>query len=308
MTETKVNNNYEHDVVNIESSSLNIVSDTLLINDKNILFNLMDNAFSIMEKSTLKTINYDENIKYLNCHFYGLITKIILLDFPYSSYKLSFNGSNVISSSYNKEDNIQYFDFSKQNKSQTLEHFIMITKVSSEPELSNRNDYINLDNIDSIRLNVSKKIKLKEIHEILLDGYFIENKKWIKKIKSVKMYTSYVYVPKIYNRPLYSIQITNKMNDRTYRFIVIINGKEFGPFVISDTIFLKFKNPDKNFYGLQYEYLNETQKINSLNMVKIDKFIIVFLDKILNMNDIEFNQFYIETKNMSIENKFALNY
>lgn len=105
--------------------------------------------------------------------------KITLIDFPMSQYTLQLNGRNVMTAKNN------IFDFSVK-KSEMLKNFMYVSfplTGNNKLEYLDRNEYINLSMFMKIEINYPKSVNFpnNSSYQILLSGYFYENKNWIKK-------------------------------------------------------------------------------------------------------------------------------
>lgn len=291
-------------------SSLNVKTDDYCPISNELLFNSTNISYTILEGEDItdkiffycKDLNHNLNKKkyindkyYQTCHFSGIITRIVLVDFPKNkTYFLSLNDQNVDSASFDFRNGNYFFDFAKENKSDMLKIYIETAKSGYEPYIENRNDYINFDRIDSIKINASNNTKFDKNYKILLFGYFMENGEWINNTREYQMYTTGVI--KINCSYLtHNLIINAPLNIPNTQFMVMINDKYFGPFELNGTKYVNFENPTKTFFGKQNIHLNDIQNMKSINLAHTH---------INNLSIILLNNYEIIPKIQFIQNRY----
>jgi hypothetical protein len=205
----------------------------------------------------------------------GLINKITLIDFPLSQYILQLNGHNSATAIYNSENGHFEFDFTK-SMSKTLDDFNSITRSSDEPNIKNRQQYVNFDRIDQIRIIIPKGLQLNQKHTYSFHGFFKVKDQWIECDKEFVLYP-YNTHSLFFNHVTESIDLKVNKNDGT--IIVYVNHTELCRFKTTTNLTrITFANPNQILKGRQNQYLSDEINQKSLNMSRVYKFDVVVLD------------------------------
>lgn len=198
----------------------------------------------------------------------GIITKIILEDFPACyKYMLSVNGGHIDSTVI--QDGKCTFDFSKREKSARLEQFISLLVDEDEPNIIDRNHYVNFYKANLIQIYCSNsKIIYPPYMHIKLVGYFEENGEWIRREELWRVFTQNVI--SIYlTWPTQSVILTQKYNTSPNKFYFCCykNGDVLfsGPHVIVNQTVLTFDNMAHLFQGKINNHLSQLQNDTTIN-------------------------------------------
>ena len=143
-----------------------------------------------------------ELLKYISIPSDGIINRIILNDLPMCQYILTVNNQNCATSTFNSELNCCEFNLSGK-QSQMLSMFISSSKTNSEPQIQNRQTYLNFARCDIVGIIFPKTQKLNSVHTITLHGYFPttsisgdKNTQYIEKseVRRVYQYSTYKHI------------------------------------------------------------------------------------------------------------------
>jgi hypothetical protein len=234
-----------------------------------------DHNYALLEKhDVMKQLKLDgPHFRICNS---GLINKITLLDFPPGQYILSLCGVNCATARYNKTDHLYEFDLTKDNS--VLNAFKNSSIEIDEPILHNRYDYLNFDQIDTIRIISPQSLHLETKQTIRLHGFFSHDGHWnqIDEDADIYLHPYNTYRLNI-SHPTESLDIaTNKSGGL---IILQINGNELCRFESQTEMRrIKFNNPHQLFNGRQSDYLCEEINKNVINMSKINHCVIIALN------------------------------
>lgn len=208
-----------------------------------------EDYFLIHNVSLLKPMTSHK--KRMNLLISGLVDRIELNDFPYGQYTLSINGHCVATAKYNKCTRKHIFDFTDENnRSQELDVCINVFKYPNEPSLSDRQNYLNFDRVDTTEILYSTE--LNDIHHITFHGHMIFNDSYVEKSKEI-IVSPYTYIL----RPFSIIESIDVKTRGNGQLIVKIDEDDVGLFQInSPKIRIKFNNPHKVYNQipmLQYD-------------------------------------------------------
>lgn len=195
----------------------------------------------------------------------GIVNKIVLVDFPIGQYTLSLNGFNVATAKLNTGGQYE-FDFQDRKKSQILEMMIEVAK-GLEPEIPNRQNYLNLGRIDQINIHKSKDCTLSKKHTIQLYGYFLVDDQWINTVKEIAIYPHDTY-HLLSNHVIESFDLTIEGNGNVS---LLIDGDSYLSFQTQTGKYrIRVHNPHKLFHGRQNKYLSDEINQNVINMATFD--------------------------------------
>ena len=139
----------------------------------------------------------DNNKLIVPCDFSGLVRKIVIIGSDKDSkYLLLLCGHDCCNGKYDCESEAHIFNF--EEKTDTLKTFINAAVLSNEPEIVERQNYINFDKIDRVAIQIERnrrlplkvylygydeKYKMNSIHEYDIVRYNADPMKYtIKKI------------------------------------------------------------------------------------------------------------------------------
>jgi hypothetical protein len=279
-----INKNFETDLVSsfFENNTLPIENSFYMHNN---------DVYACLETVdiTNKIFNKPNTISFHS----GIITKIILEDFAPSQYTLNINQQNVMTAKLNLQTLKYEFDFSSPVKSQTLQILINVHRSTHEPEILDRDDYLNFYRLDHCNINCSNNTFLKQKQSIKLIGYFNNNGIWQQEERILDIY------PHNTNR-LYLHNVTDSITidcDQAFglkTLIVRINDVDVYNGVFTEKwTRIKFVDPNKQFNGAQNKFLSEYINKNTLNMLSIHKLEII----ILGANITKVNKHYFHVYN-----------
>jgi len=231
-----------------------------------------ETKYSILERGDINITKLSSNI--IKMYADVLCKKITLLNFPVGQYILNLNGQNCAtakcensSSSQNGQD--YSFDFSQEEHSKTTASFICCCNDPTEPVIENRDHYINLSRVDSIRI-ISFNHFQEGVHKIKLEGYCKENNQWLHKDKIIEIYPNSYQLH--LNQPTDCIDLRlQKINplDKAH-MIFRIDGEIYAEYALNDfdkCIRIKCKDlPNRSFKkGAQNLLLPEHINQNTIN-------------------------------------------
>ncbi len=164
---------------------------------------LVSKEFSNIEKSSSNKLQIFKS---------GIYNKIVLVNFPLSTYILSINSNNCASSKYDDLTKTQYFDFT--SKSELLKNYI-----------DNKKNII-LDNLFTCYIIVPKAIKLNHIHELkFITSDLKEELVQVYPYNTYKLSMNNVTESLLINMTSYNIKCNLQLylNDKLYKNIDAIN-------------------------------------------------------------------------------------
>jgi hypothetical protein len=180
-------------------------------------------AILVSDEAKLITNHHEKPTK-LRLQLWDFVTQIRLLDFPMGQYTLQVNGVNVATASMN--DEIMMFDF-KEKRSRMLETFIAVVVAPQEPQIVDRENYLNFNRIDSTILHLPKNVHLKTHHQIEIVGYFKSSidQTWKQGSRVIDLYPESTY-KLVMAHPTDSLTI--ETDNLKGQILVRINGQNAG--------------------------------------------------------------------------------
>lgn len=231
-----------------------------------------DNTYAILEKNIIKTQYHQENR--FKLYIYGIICCIKLKNLPMSQYTLILNGHNAMTGKFINDECI--FDF-RQHQSNILKKSIMEARCLDEPEIDDRDNYLNFNRIDVSNISFPKTLNFNYNHKIDMEltGYFKTNEEWLYTTKNIDIY------PHPKNNLILSINhptdcidilllpqynniegdILLYIEDKLYKTLKATNAKLYQR--------IKFEDPDLKYQAAQNNYLSEFINKNTLNFSMI---------------------------------------
>ena len=208
----------------------------------------------------------------------GIISKIILDDFPVAECTLVINGHDSgLSTIIN---GIQQFDFSTPPP--ILSIWLDMSKrnrdlPNTEEFNLNKENFLNLSAIDSLAIMIPAGVKLNKKHTIKLCGYFLDkNGQWYQDESTYDYYYYDTYRIHM-NNPTDSL--TFLTNNNAGELVIRLNGEDCYKYEIKDKKFrIKFNDLMLKHQGLANEYLSEYINKNTLNFSKINIMEIIMFD------------------------------
>lgn len=234
-------------------------------------------TYSVLTNKKHGYLECNKTRKY-NVRFSGIISKIILEDFPIDrQYILNTNGINITTAKV--IDGKQTFDITNSHKSNMVETFIKVTCEMLENE-ELKDNHLNFYKMD--RTYIIPNIPLeKERYTIKLVGFFYnENKQLVEKTINYDFFTNEIFIG--LRHPVREIIL---LHDTTsFNIYVRINDNLYGQFNSNtgdivprhlpvnncNYIILCFKDFQDIYNGSQNEHLSDEHNNNSLNFSRLD--------------------------------------
>lgn len=248
------------------------VTDSNEVLSSDILFHYDNDKYVVLENHNI-TNDTDVLKDNLIINADGIVSKIVLTDFPANAtYHLSLNNANADASIYDGQ--CQVFNFEKRHKSKNLD-FIIRTAIGFEPVILDRNSYLNMGRIDTIKINAPRTVEFNPVHHIHLHGYFYNRDTglWKNGIKEITMFIKgAIMIP--CNNIIESITLMNhSLSKFKTNFMVSINDECFGPYLLEKCCKLKIRRKDNKYYP---EYFGSAQKNNCIVLKYCENFNIIF--------------------------------
>lgn len=262
------------DIMNINVSLIDVRD----INQNKIINDTDKDKYAKINRDNLTFLNNDVDgdtpIQIINFDAIGYINKILLLDFPKTcNYKLVLNGQDITIANYNNDIAMYQFTFDKNKDGAFICNNIPCFEFSQNTvgtfvDIDDK-IYLNFDKIDSSKIILIPKIKLRNKHHIRLSGKFKQNNVWIEGFYDTVIYAPYNNLSVFINNPTDSLDI--KSNSDHGNIILLMNGYKYGTFK-SSTKMMRIKFYDENLQtiGRQNEYLSDEINKTTINMSKID--------------------------------------
>lgn len=230
-------------------------------------------AYSVLVSENITKNIHKSNSNMICIEKKGIISKIILEDFPFANYILSLNGFNCTSAKYDSSTGKQYFDFVKQ--STALKN--IINSITQKESI-----YIDLNCIDHAQIIVPSSTKLNSVHQIK----FMEHEK--------NNMNSFISSINVYPHNTYSVHMNYVTNSITFfgpgssgEVILMINDVEISRKKMQEnpTVFKFIENKKIAIgenellgRGKQNNYLSDYINKNTINFSRMPSLKMVFIN------------------------------
>jgi hypothetical protein len=255
-----------------------------------------ETTFTCLQRD--QSYHSDNHEKSTNIRLYvsGLITKIVLDDFPITGqYTLSINGTNQCTAKLMTDENNflkPTFDLCdlKSVRSKTMRRAI---NQNVRPCLVEK--CYDMSNVDALIINVSSDTEIKHHHKIIVSeykrDYFPEtfskdsfSKDSVSESDPVgtqlvkRTYDIYPYdthtLP--FNHPVYALNIMS-YNNKRIRYLIVIDGASYGEFTTDNHQYIRLSDNGKIFQGSQNHRMGPEQQ-KSLNLSRVGCIQLIVLD------------------------------